>query len=68
MPSAQSVMVTAGGREPDDRPDQSGACPDCPLGIVLMRLRPAETGEHAVAHELGDMALEAQGLAPAPAF
>ena len=28
-----------------------------------MRLRPAEIGQHAVAHELGDVALKAQGLA-----
>ena len=34
-----------------------------PLGVVLMRLRPAEISQHAVAHELGDVPLEAQGLA-----
>jgi len=43
--------------------DEGEARPHRPLGVVLMRLRPAEIGEHAVAHELGDVALEAQGLA-----
>ena len=37
--------------------------PDRPLGLVLVRLGPAEIGEHAVAHELGDVALEARDLA-----
>jgi hypothetical protein len=36
---------------------------DRALGFVLMRARPAEVGEHAVAHELGDMALKARHLA-----
>ena len=42
---------------------ESEARPHRPFGVVLMRLRPAEIGQHAVAHELGDVALEAQGLA-----
>ena len=33
--------------------------PDRPLGVVLVRLRPAEIGEHAVAHVLGDVAAPA---------
>ena len=33
------------------------------LGVVFMRSRPAEIGEHAVAEELRDMALEARDLA-----
>ena len=37
--------------------------PDCPLRLVLMRPRPAEIGEHAVAHELRDVPLEARDLA-----
>ena len=35
----------------------------CPLSIVLVRLGPAEVGEHAVAHELGDMTFEPRHLA-----
>jgi hypothetical protein len=31
----------------------------CPLGLVFVCLGPAEVGQHAVAHELGDEALEA---------
>jgi hypothetical protein len=31
--------------------------PHCPLGIVLMRPRIAEIGQHAVAHEFGDKAV-----------
>ena len=42
---------------------ESKGRPHRPLGVVLMRLRPTEIGQHAVAHELGDVALEAQGLA-----
>ena len=37
--------------------------PDRALGLVLVRPGPAEVGEHAVAHELGDVALEARDLA-----
>ena len=40
---------------------------DRPLGGVLVRLGPAEVGEHAVAHVLGDVPLEAADLAPATA-
>ena len=31
--------------------------------LVLVRLRPAEIGQHAIAHELGDVAVEAGDLA-----
>ena len=34
-----------------------------PLGLVLVRLRPAEVGEHPVAHVLGDVALAARDRA-----
>ena len=33
------------------------------LGLVFVRLRPAEVGEHAIAEELRDMALKARNLA-----
>ena len=46
-----------------ERVDDREPRPDRPLGVVLMRLRPAEIGEHAVAHELGDVTLEARDLA-----
>ena len=39
-----------------DRLDDRQAGPDRALGLVLVRLRPAEVGEHAVAHVLGDVA------------
>ncbi len=42
------------------RLDQLQASPHRPLGLVLVRLRPAEIGEHAITHVLGDM--------PAPAL
>ena len=48
-----------GEAHPADRVHQVEAGPDRPLGIVLMRLRVAEIGQHAVAQELGDVALEA---------
>ena len=53
---AAHLELTHGSGESEGRPHRS-------LGVVLMRLRPAEIGQHAVAHELCDMALEAQGLA-----
>ena len=36
--------------------------PDGPLGGILVGSRPAEEGEHAVAHELGDVPAEAVDL------
>ena len=47
----------AGGRR---RRRQSRA--DRPFRIILMRSRPAEIGEHPVAHQLGDLALVADDL------
>ena len=47
-------VVTAGQRLGQRQP---GA--DRPLGLVLVRLRPAEVGEHAIAHVLGDVAAPA---------
>ena len=42
-----------------DRIDKRQPGSDRPLGIVLVRLRVAEVDEHAVAHVLGDEAVEA---------
>jgi hypothetical protein len=52
----------AGGFEPRHRPDQGEPRPDGALGVVLVRAWPAEIGEHAVAHELGDVAFETRDL------
>ena len=54
---------TAAHLKPADGSDNGETRPHRPLGVVLMRLRPAEIGQHTVAHELGDVALEAQSLA-----
>jgi hypothetical protein len=43
--------------------DDAEAGADRPLGVVLVRPGPAEIGQHAVAHVLGDVALEAGDLA-----
>ncbi len=51
------------GAEPPDRSDNRQPGANRPLGLVLVRHRPAEIGQHAVAHELRDMALEARDLA-----
>ena len=45
--------------EAADRVDEVEPGPDRALGIVLVRLRIAEIGQHAVAQKLGDVALEA---------
>ena len=61
------------GRDADPRRQRLAAgvaeLPDClddrkpgahrPLGLVLVRLRPAEIGQHAIAHVLGDMPVPA---------
>jgi hypothetical protein len=46
------------GLEPTDRLDQLKPGAHRPLGIVLVRFRPAEVGEHPVAQELGKVSLE----------
>jgi hypothetical protein len=46
--------------------DHLGNCQASPhgtLGLVLVRLRPAEIGQHAIAHELGDVTLVTGDLA-----
>ena len=45
--------------EATDRVDHAQPRPDRPLGIVLVRSRIAEIDQHAVAHVLGDKAVEA---------
>jgi hypothetical protein len=51
----------AGGRrQPGHGLDDAQPGPHGPLGRVLVRPGPAEVGEHPVAHELGDVALEAR--------
>ena len=48
--------------EPADRCRHREPGPHRPLAGILVRPRPAEEGEHAVAHELGDMPTEARDL------
>ena len=56
-PSSQRF---AGGRlQSRQRIDDREPGPDRPLGIVLMRPRPPEVGQHTIAHVLGDVALPA---------
>ena len=49
-----------GSRVDDREPGADGA-----LGVVLVRVRIAEIGQHAVAHVLGDVSVEARDLAGA---
>ena len=51
-PTAAHLKRAHGSGEGEARPHR-------PLGVVLVRLRPAKIRQHAVAHELGDVALEA---------
>ena len=46
-----------------DRLGHVEAGPDRPLGLVPERLRPAEIGQHAVAHEFCDVTFVARNLA-----
>ena len=63
MPTRAASASPAGLPQLADRRGDRQPRPDGPLGLVLMRPRPAEIGQHAVAHELGDVALEARDLA-----
>ena len=60
IPTRAASGWPAGRRESGHRLDDREPGAHRPLGVVLMRLRPAEIGQHAVAHELGDVALEAR--------
>ena len=51
------------GGEPADGLGDRQARPHGTLGVVLVRAGPAEVGQHAVAHELGDVPAEARDLA-----
>ena len=54
--------LSTSGRQISDLSSDREASPNGALGIVLMGFGVAEIGEHAVAHELGDVALEACDL------
>ena len=62
MPTRAASGSPSGRQRADGRGDREPG-PHRPLGLVLVRPGPAEIGQHAVAHELGDMALEARDLA-----
>ena len=55
-PDPRRQWRARGCRQPADRRGDRQPGADRPLGLVLVGLRPAEVGEHAVAHELGDVA------------
>ena len=55
-PSPAGVVNRATASTTKARPHRS-------FGLVLMRPRPTEIGQHTVSHELGDVALEARDLA-----
>ena len=59
MPTRACSLADLTSRRPADRVDHRQPGADRPLGIVLMRLRVAEIDQHAVAHVLGDKAVEA---------
>ena len=63
MPTRHAERLARRRVEPAHRLDDRQPGPHRPLGLVLVRPGPAEIGEHAVAHELGDVALEARDLA-----
>ena len=49
-------------RQPGDRCGNGEPGPHRPLGLVLVRPRPAEIGQHPIAHELRDMAIHTRDL------
>ena len=60
---ARGQRLAVAGPQLADGGDRGHGGANRPLGLVLMGLRPAEIGQHAVAHELGDVAVEARDLA-----
>ena len=60
MPTLAASGSPAGVSSPASASIERKPGPDRPLGLVLVRLRPAEIGEHAIAHVFGDV--------PAPAL
>ena len=60
-PGGQRLAFRRG--QPADGPQDVQPGPDRALGVVLVGPGEAEVGEHAVAHELGDVPLEAGDLA-----
>ena len=63
MPTRAASGLPPGAVRPAGRGCGGETCANRALGVVLVRLRPAEIGEHAVAHQLGDSALVAGDLA-----
>ena len=62
-PDPRRERLPGRGGEPGDGLDDRQAGPHGALGLVLVRPGPAEVGQHAVAHELGDVPVEARDLA-----
>jgi len=60
---ARQQSLCGGSAELRDRMYDRQSCPNRPFGVILVRPWPAEIGEHAVAHELRDVALEPGDLA-----
>ena len=63
IPTRAASGSPAGGGEPADRLDDRQAGPHGALGLVLVRAGPAEVGQHAVAHQLGHVPVDARDLA-----
>ena len=60
MPTRAASGSPAGGRQlAPTAVDHRQPGPHRPLGLVLVRLRPAEIGQHAVAHVFGDVPVPA---------
>ena len=60
-PRGQRFAIRSG--QPAHRRRDGEAGPDRSLGVVLVRVGPAEIGQHPVAHELGDVPFQTDDLA-----
>ena len=60
---ARGQRLAIAGPQLADGGDRGHGGANRPLGLVLMSLRPAEIGQHAVTHELRDVTVEARDLA-----
>ena len=62
IPTRAASWPARGRAQPRHRGGHGEPGAHRPLGLVLVRPRPAEIGQHTVAHELGDVALQPRDL------
>jgi hypothetical protein len=62
-PGPRGQANAIAGPQLANRGDRGHGSAHRPFGLVFMSLRPAEIGQHAIAHELGDITVEERHFA-----